>query len=225
MRQKNESEFAVRIAAWLREQGYEIFSEVPYDGMGGRRIDIVAKAGVEFWAVEVKMSPGLAVLEQAHHWKNEFHKSFVAVPQKWRWREESVFLKCAEALGVGVIAQRNNFSHDPNRFPPEFLLMPQSCEKPDCLGKEFLHPLMAENTPGTQGGHFTPFRHMCDQIKEWLKDHPEGARHENIKELLAENYRNTKTGFYSLKQWIQYGKVKGLRMGVDTKSRWVILLD
>ena len=221
-KQRQEADFASVIAEWLREQGYEIYCEVPF-GRSGRRIDIVVKNGEEYWVVEVKTSAGLEVLEQACHWKKDFHYVYVAVPEGRRkgkaGGKNRFFQEVAKKFGIGVIRAKmgvfDSRSADPKRFfgGPRFALLAKDKEEhPHCMKKEFLHPAMAQNVPGTQGGHTTSFRRMSNSVAEFLQNKPNGCLLKEIHPLLAEHYDDPKSGMYSFVKWIELGYVKGIEV-------------
>ena len=232
-RQRQEADFACVIAEWLREQGYEVYCEVTYGGRSGRRIDIVVKDGDEYWAVEVKTSAGLEVLEQAYHWKKDFHYVYVAVPEGRRkgkaGGKNRFFQEVAKKFGIGVIRAKVGVfdprAADPKRYfgGPRFALLAKDKEEqPHCLKKEFLHPAMAHNIPGTQGGHTTSFRRMCNAIAEFLREKPEGCLLKEVHPLLAEHYNDPKSGAYTLVKWIELGYVKGIE--VKRANKRIILM-
>ncbi|MGL6195933.1 MAG: hypothetical protein ACRC2T_14050 [Thermoguttaceae bacterium] len=222
-KRRQEADFACVIAEWLREQGYEVFCEVTYGGRSGRRIDIVVKDGCEYWAVEVKTSAGLEVLEQAYHWKKDFHYVYVAVPEGRRkgkaGGKNRFFQEVAKKFGIGVIRAKMGVfdpgSVEPKKFfgGPRFALQARDKEeKPHCLKKNFLHPEMANNIPGTQGGHTTSFRRMCNSVIEYLKKKPNGSLLKELYPLLAEHYDDPRSGVYTLVKWIELGHVKGIEV-------------
>ncbi len=231
-KQRQEADFACVIAEWLRGQGHEIFCEVPFGGRSGRRIDIVVKNGDEYWAVEVKTSAGLEVLEQAYHWKKDFHYVYVAVPEGRRkgkaGGKNRFFQEVAKKFGIGVIRARmgvfDSGSKDPKRFfgGPRFALLAKDKEEhPHCAKKEFLHPAMAQNIPGTQGGHTTSFRRMCISVAKYLAGKPDGCLLKEVYPLLAEHYNDPKSGVYTLVKWIELGYVK--EIGVRRVDKRIVL--
>lgn len=77
-----EQEVAAAIVEYLTAEGWEVYQEVTIPG--GGRPDIVGVKGPVRWAIEVKTSLTLTVLEQAQRNLAYFHLSSYAVPAPTR---------------------------------------------------------------------------------------------------------------------------------------------
>ena len=98
-----ETEIAAAVVRWLVDMEWTVYQEV---SLGGRVIDLVATRGPLVWAIECKVSLGLAVLEQAYGLLGYAHYVSVAVREPTsedsvvRWFAEQVV---AAEHGIGVI--------------------------------------------------------------------------------------------------------------------------
>jgi hypothetical protein len=93
-----ETDLAERVIVWLEADGWDVYQEV-------QGIDIVATNVGIVWAIECKLSFGLAVIEQADRNLYRAHYSSVAVPPVRR--SGFAYTICAQR-GIGVLAVRNN---------------------------------------------------------------------------------------------------------------------
>lgn len=100
-----EVDVAAAVVRWLRTMDWTVYQEVTIGG-GGRTVDIVATRGPLVWAIEAKVSLGLAVLAQAYELLLHAHYVSVAVrapageDRGDRWFAEQVV---AAEHGIGVI--------------------------------------------------------------------------------------------------------------------------
>lgn len=103
-----ETDVAAAVVAWLSDMGWDVYQEVSL-GNGGRTVDLVARSGAILWAIECKVSLGLAVLEQAHDLLPYAHLVSVAVRQRtrregnWRFASEAM---AAQGIGMFTVEQR-----------------------------------------------------------------------------------------------------------------------
>lgn len=102
-----ETDVAAAVVAWLADMGWDVYQEVSL-GNGGRTADLVARSGAVLWAIECKVSLGLAVLEQAHDLLPYAHLVSVAVRQRtrhegsWRFAREAMG---AQGVGLFTVGQ------------------------------------------------------------------------------------------------------------------------
>lgn len=92
----SETDIAARVVAWLEHDGWEVYQEV--EGRNGR-CDIYGVRGRLAWAIEVKKSFGLRVIEQAHGWIGYANLVSIAVPNV----SSSFGARLCEQLGIGTI--------------------------------------------------------------------------------------------------------------------------
>jgi Holliday junction resolvase-like predicted endonuclease len=99
-----ETELAKFAISYMKEQGYEIYSEVQLDQYGPVA-DIVGKMGSVVWVVECKTAAGIAVMEQAYNWIYKANivsvctaNVFPLFARKW-----------LEYLGIGVMYLTKSF--------------------------------------------------------------------------------------------------------------------
>jgi hypothetical protein len=78
----NEAEIGEAVVAWLEAQHWDVYQEVKiYSGIA----DIIAVKGNLLWAIELKKSLTLKVMEQARGWRRPAHRlrGCQAVFQSW----------------------------------------------------------------------------------------------------------------------------------------------
>ena len=107
-----ETEIAAAVVRWLVDMEWTVYQEV---SLGGRVIDLVATRGPLVWAIECKVSLGLAVLEQAYGLLGYAHYVSVAVREPTsedsvvRWFAEQVV---AAEHGIGVLEVGETYNED-----------------------------------------------------------------------------------------------------------------
>lgn len=96
-----ESELAPPVGAWLVEQGYEAFYEVPFNG---RIADVIALRGEEVVAVELKLRDWRTAHRQAIAYQVGCERSYIGVPLETALvalrRERHAF----QTSGTGILA-------------------------------------------------------------------------------------------------------------------------
>jgi hypothetical protein len=161
----SEQQLAARVVAWLEDQHWDVYQEVPWGGV----IDIVAVRAGLVWSIECKTSLSLRVMAQAegHH----THLRSVAVPAIQNGVDRALAARiCRDYLQIGVL----------ELVPPQFgELGVRECPPPPlmrCYHSESLK-LRAALKPehktyapaGTSGGsYYSPYKDTMRRIQRFL---------------------------------------------------------
>lgn len=107
--QIRETDVAAAVVAWLAEFDWTVYQEVSL-GASARTVDLVAVRGPLLWAIECKVSLGLAVLEQAHGLRGLAHYVSVAVQGARRGGHSWGFASSAmKEAGIGMFTVHQEF--------------------------------------------------------------------------------------------------------------------
>lgn len=211
---ETEAELAAVLVTWLQDQEWEVFQEV---AVGGWIADIVARRGRILWAIETKLSFGVAVVEQAARWRHFAHYASAAVPHVANRRGRSVLLGYCRLEGIGILEIRN----------PEFesYLQPVNEYRPPRLERRIvarierhLHDEQKTFAPaGNAGGQrFSPFKATCKALADHVRRHPGGSMRQAV-DAISHHYSTSATAKSALMQWIRRGAVPGVRLDESTK--------
>jgi hypothetical protein len=212
-----EQKYAQAVTEWLTAGGWEVYQEV-VTGCG--RCDIVATKGPIRWAIEVKTSLNLAVLDQARQNLAYFHHSSIAVPAPARNiystpRTWELAHALAELLGFGVI---RIVLPDPEAPRSGYRLegvikqdkLPRLNRRP---GHVALHEEQktwcAAGSSG--GGHFTQFQQTVYRITGLVKRNPGIALKDAIKGV-DHHYASVASATGAISKMIRGGIIEGLRL-------------
>lgn len=210
-----EVELARHVIAFLQGEGWTVYQEVVCHN---RRADIVATKGPLVWIVETKTGLGLAVLEQAHEWRNYAHFRSVAyehVRSSRGYRGRNFAGIIAMKLGIGILAvdYDGTLSHGYSQ-PPEF---DRRCSALHILRRHLVVPQQTYAEAGNAHGHFwSPYKQTCDALREYTSAH-DGCLFKEAMEAITHHYKKDSTARSSMAKWISLGKVKGLRLERDGK--------
>ena len=152
----SETDLAKVVISHLEEQGWEIYQEVV---CWGGVCDIVGKRGNILWAIECKVSFGLAVIEQAVNHKRQFHYSSVAVPSK---RGGGFAERICRKYGVGVLKYKHSVTE---------LIRPKLNRK---IAPVILHEEQKTfcEAGSSNGGHWTDFRRTVRMLVQEVSRNP-----------------------------------------------------
>lgn len=98
MKIQTEEQLAEKAVALLESDGWTVYQEVK-DGGSGRTVDIYGKRHNLFWAVEVKRSFTLKLIEQAAKWEGRANFISVAVPTY----KSNFPAEVCRRFGIGVL--------------------------------------------------------------------------------------------------------------------------
>ena len=188
-----ETELAKYFIEYL--QDFDLYFEV---SCFGSFADIVAVKPPLKIAFEVKMSFGLAVLEQAIRNKDFYHYSYVAVP-KLKHRSGLIFRLCKN-FGIGVL------ECDCKYGSVEEIIHPQINRK--ALSKHIqLLDYQKKGEAGCVYGRPSPFKEMVANITEYLHEH-NGATFKEVFETSYITYRTLSAFKAGVYQWTRKGVIK-----------------
>lgn len=197
---RSEAEIAADVVSWL--EGFEVYQEVAFSG---RVADIVVDVAGRGWIIEVKRSLGMAVFEQAEFWRRygAATRVSVAVPHPRTFNHFA--LRVAEMVGCGIITVTRWGSVREHKAAPFFRLKGR-----DILGAcepEHKHVCAAGSA---NGGHWTPFRKTCREVLKAVQGQP-GLTMAEVVARIDHHYVHDATAKSSLRQWVDAGKVPGVK--------------
>jgi hypothetical protein len=216
-----EQKVAATIVEWLAAEGWEVYHEVEIPG--GGRADIVAVQGPLRWAIEVKTSLTLTVLEQAQRNLAYFHLSSYAVPapsklphgtpKGWRFAHE-----LAKRLGFGalrVLPERPRHSCIVEDVAPKLTRRP---------GRVQLHvgQKTAAQAGAAGGGYWTPFRNTSQLLIAEAVRKPGIALQDAVK-LISHHYSSNPGACRRLAEMIRGGVIADVRL--DQGKLYPVLAD
>ncbi len=204
-----ETEIAKPVTEWLRDSKWEVYQEVEsHPGGAGKRADIVAKMDSVLWAIEVKNSFSLKVLEQAMNWTKYAHCVSIAVPKKkGKWRSYKSSRRDFEAhlckhFGIGLIEinVRKNFEIK-ETIQPKFRRKVLYKKLRALLKEE--HKTWAE-AGNAKGGYYTPFKATVRDLVMFVSDHKGCSMSELVKGV-THHYKTNSTARSCISKYILDG--------------------
>lgn len=198
---ESESDLAKRVIEWLESQHWEIFQEVQIE-TGGRCVDILARQGRIIWAIEVKKSLSIAVIEQACNWTRYAHFSSVAVPNAGYSRVRSFAYKIMTQNGIGVI--EDCWDGVKQHLQPR--LNRHACTDYFTKGLLEVHKTFA-SAGNSNSVRYTPFKGTAIALCKIAKEFPGISLRDAIKKI-EHHYSKDSTAFSCLSRWIKEGKIK-----------------
>lgn len=215
---EKESDLAAPVIDHMESLGWEVFQEVqPFRGgyYNGRVVDLVGRRGSLIWVVELKRTLSLAVMEQAHYWRENANYVSVATPggmkvnrlnrfKERTLRKYGIGLMLVEVREQGVLSVYEKINSILIRKTQKFEW--NLCEE---------HKTMCQ-AGSSSGGHFTAFKATVMNLKEYLKRHP-GATLKESADLISHHYASPTSAAGCFCSGIKKGFIKGIRM--DTSKR------
>lgn len=174
---QSEKDWAKKLVDWLIADHWEVFQEVRIGGMGSHIVDIIAKQGVVYWAIEVKKSLSMALLAQGRRNLRYFHYSSVAIPHRKRkpYTGDDHSLRFAidvlRMMGIGLLSI-GDFGSIEVLVPPKLLRKNHKFFK--TYFQDFItdkHRYFVE-AGGNRGGYFTPYKEQIQVIRNIVKKYP-----------------------------------------------------
>ena len=200
-----EQGIAARVVEWLQAEQWDVYQEVqPYQQ--GRVCDIVAVQGRLTWAIEVKASFGLAVLEQATGWINWANFVSVATPPSRTFQNSRFCRRGMLDLGIGGIVVHS--SGEVKHWVRPALKRRIVTSLRDVLRDE--HKTWAP-AGSTGSRHLTAFKITCREVYRFAKSNP-GADLKVAIDSIPHHYANDKSARGNLLHWLEAGKVAGVEM-------------
>ena len=202
-----EQSYCAIIVAQLVAEGWDIYQEVE---TGAGRADIVAVRGAVRWAIEVKTSMSLAVMDQARANVAYFHYSSLAVPapqggcgsRSWRFAEE-----CGNVFGFGVLSLHPKSHHSQQlRIRSRGRLNRRPLRVP--LHEQQKTQVQAGSN---RGGQWTAFKSTVQSL-EWQARTAPGIRLKEAVKKISHHYSSEPSATGSISRYIRCGIIKSLRL-------------
>lgn len=165
---ETEVQLAAELVADLQDRGWTVYQEVE---IAGPVCDVVAVQGAIVWAIECKVTLGLAVLAQAKGWIGMANLVSAAVPHG-RSTGRSFAEETAAAFGIGVLSIRAPDPWAPGIRRVSETVRPAFLRRSSGRIKRALRPEHQTSAPaGSNGGRFTPYRATIKRLQELLRTH------------------------------------------------------
>jgi len=204
----SESDLAAGVVAWLREQHWEVYQEVAMR-TGGRRCDIVAKQGIAVWAIEVKKTLGLSVLEQALYWTQHALYSSVATPPTRNRFGHDV----ARRLGLGVLQVSHDY--DGRTRILETVAPKLHRRSTGSLGRACREEHKNWAAAGNASSDFySPWRATRQRVIDFVARNP-GTTMKELVDGIDHHYQTSATARSTLARQIQDGLIEEVRVERD----------
>lgn len=204
---ESEVALAERVTFWLRDLHWEVYQEV---SCRGSRCDLVATQGPVTWAIEVKASFGLAVLEQAVFWKPHANRSSIAVPSATAFGQ-----KLADTYGIGIL--QVGYDRITERLPAR---LQRRC---DGRLRRALRDEQKTYAPAgnSWGAYFSPFKATCANLAKHVRENP-GTTLKAAINAISHHYASPQSARSHLVKWIEAGKIPGIALRREGR---VVLVD
>lgn len=201
-----EQLFCALVVQQLTHDGWEVYQEVE---TGAGRTDIVAVRNGIRWAVEVKTSMSLAVMDQARANVAYFHYSSLAVPgykgsepRSWKFAQE-----CGQVFGYGVVSLHP--TADEHR---RVRVLSQGRLNRRPLPVRLHEEQKTEVAAGSnRGGQWTAFKSTVRHL-EWAVQHAPGIRLKDAVRKISHHYSSEPSATGCLSRFIRCGIIKTLRL-------------
>lgn len=202
-----EQKYCALVVETLAGEGWSIYQEVE-TRVG--RTDIVAVRDNIRWAIEVKTSMNLAVMDQARANTAYFHYSSLAVPapkggchsRSWKFAQE-----CGGVFGFGVISLHPN-SHATQQL------------RTQSRGKLNRRPLLVNlfeeqknlvQAGTNRGGQWTTFKSTVRDL-EWVARTNPGIKLKEAVGKISHHYSSEPSATGSLSRYIRKGIITSVRL-------------
>lgn len=208
MEKMTEADFASCIVDHLTDLKWDVYQEVQVKH-GSGVADVVARQGPLVWVIETKTKMGLAVMEQAARWTPYAHLVSVAVPKCHNRFAKDILNR----FGIGLlVGNKNNI---------------REAERPYLNRKAHVRAIMDSlsdrqktyaRAGNAEGRRWTPFQNTCEHLEQLVRKRPGLMLKEAIAEI-RHHYASPSTAIHCLRQWIQAGIVKGIK--IEDGRLWV----
>lgn len=185
---QTETGLAQLVVERVKDMGFEVYQEV--EGPGGR-CDIVAVRGKIHWAIECKLSFGMAVMEQAYNWLSQGRAHYVSVATPslhTGWLQQRI---CKD-YGIGVIGVKYGEVREIER--PRF--------NRRALGFKLFDQQKTFCQAGSnRGGHFTRFKWTVQNLVDKVHKQP-GIEFVELIKSIDHHYGTFSTAKSCLREFI-----------------------
>lgn len=216
----SETDIAARVVAWLEHEGWDVYKEV--EGRPGR-CDIYAVREPVAWAIEVKTTFGLRVIEQAHGWLGYANLVSVAVPYHRNGFAERI---CRD-YGIGTIETSVEAVHDWSVRPPKELLPELRVREivSPRLWRRCVRPKLYESQKASEAGNaFGKYVTGASEVKRLLVKlvaaNPGIALNEAMR-LTPHHYANAASARSTVIKYIEWNQIPEVR--IERQGRTVHL--
>lgn len=202
---QTETQLALRVVKYLRRKGWEVYKEVI--NRENHVVDIYATKDNQTWAIEVKTTFGLRVMEQAEHWRRYAHFTSIAVPRPKDPKTRIFGYKVAEAFGLGVLeltASKVISKRDPkaNRRPS----IPELVEEQK-----------AYEAGNSSGDYWTPYKRTIENLRVHAIQYP-GMSLELAVQQIDHHYRSQRKAFTNMLYALKENKIPGVELQWRSKK-------
>ena len=213
-----ESDLAARLIADWERLGYECYKEVCHGGGSIRNDCFFVKRDaqgviVETVAVETKTSFTLKVIEQAWHWREYAHKTFVGIPAGSGAHPRQFSVQLCEAMGIGVVSiclERGSKLVKDGKLNPRPAVPKLYEQQKDSLAGN------------AESSYYTPFKNTCRLLSELMAlPVNQGIPLLDAIAAIDHHYAHARSGYAAMKALIEKGDVPGYRL--EKKGRTTLI--
>lgn len=209
-----EEELASAVCLYLKDMGFEIYSEV--GSYGGPVLDIVAKRGSLLWVVECKTTLNATVCAQAA--RSTWDANWVSVAVGERRRAGTSLVRSwltdkLEEAGIGIIEATEPWFKEDGEWQVSELLAPRFRRRVSEQLMRNLHEAQKDYAPAgnAQGLRWSPFRQTCDLLGKYVRRHP-GCSVSDAVTAIDHHYKTFTSAKQSLVKWARAGKIPAVRV-------------
>jgi hypothetical protein len=197
-----ETDIAAPVVAWLREEGWTVYQEVP---LRGGSCDIVATRGSILWAIECKEHLNADVCEQAERWLRHSNLTSVAVAKPKHTTTSRVLGAYLSDRGIGLF--------DVFDCSIREQVAPALRRRRDSKLEKALMPeqqtYVKAGSPG--GRRYTPFKDTCARLARYVQAHPGCFLKQALdSEGFTTHYSSKSAARSSLHHWLNKDMVEGV---------------
>lgn len=207
IRNNKEEVLALHVVRHLESLDYDVYKEVCKKGGGSDRADIYAvhNKGANIGAtvaIEVKMTFGLKVIEQAYDWKRFANFVYVAVPVGKRKDRKFGYFLC-KTLGIGVIEieERRGFATIKVAAP-----FNTNITKPRLYDEQKF-----SSAGNANNEYVTPFKMTVSRLYEYLKNNGRMSVSEAISGI-DHHYKSHISACNAIIKYIEKGQLPMLKL-------------
>jgi len=211
-----ETDIGERVVSWLRMNDHEVWQECNF-GQFDPTIDIIARKGSLWIAIECKTSLGLSVLGQAHrHVRSGLaHQYFVAGPKESR-RDyydcsagRGFFRHCSAQNGIGVIEVDMSAWGKPKVTVPAPLH--RNPHRLETMKESLWEASKTQSKAGSsEGGAWSVFRQTAWDLQFFIKRNP-GCTLKQAVDGIKHHYASDAGAKSCLSKYINDNVIKGIR--------------
>lgn len=193
-----ETEVAAPVVEHLQAAGYTVYKEVlcPREK---RVVDVYGLRNATHWAVEVKTSLSMTVLEQADYWTKYSDLVSIAVPQGRSRRALRFASKICRLLNLGLLIVSEAGVREERR--------PM---RKGAISYPMLYEEQKRSVAGTKdGSRWSPYKETCKKLRLLVAAHPNITLRNAIQQL-SHHYAHERSAYSSLKKHLRKGNVPGV---------------